>query len=153
MNVTGDDLAGVVDLFGALTPDELRAALDELAYRQGAEPPDESAIAEAVDAYTLVAYTDGETELFVSGPTAFPALPEGAMDLPHILDIEERAVSMADVGESVEARFRGDVARAVAVEDDARVRELLDVSYELEAWAPVELAELRTRIDTALEAA
>ena len=167
-----DELAGVVDLFGALTPAELTTALVELAYRQRGDVDEEgvtdaakAAISQAVERYHLVAYPttdaaseddqsatpggDAEERLTV-GPVSFPTLPAEADDLPHILDYPTRSVSREDLAQAVEGRLRGDAARAVAAGDDDRVRELLDVTYDLEAWAPVDVSEVRLRLDDAL---
>ena len=146
---TTDELAGVVDLFGALRRSELAAALSELAYRRGEEPPEER-IGEAIEAFVLVAYeSEGGEELLAPGPAAFPTLPEGAEDLPHILDVEPRSVDRERVGRAAEERLRAEAARAVADGDAGRAAELLDVSYDLESWAPVDLAPLRDRLDDA----
>jgi len=156
-----DELAGVVDLFGGLARAELDEALEELAFRAGVEPPPDDAVDAAVREYALVAYprgadgADGDEAAdpwLVPGPAAFPTLPEGAADLPHILDIESRAVDREALGRAVEERFRGDVARAVANEDAALVERLLDVSYDLETWGPVDLGDLRERLDAARDA-
>jgi len=154
MEFSGDELAGVVDLFGALTPAELSEALAELAYRQDGEYDPEvfaSDIEAAVESYHLVDL-DGETagtgeSVLVAGPGAFPALPPGAEDLTHILDIDPREVDRATAGEAVLDRFREDAAAAVEAEDSERVEHLLDVSYELEAWADVDLAAEREHLD------
>lgn len=182
-----DELAGIVDLFGALSAAELTGALVELAYRQdgtAAEGRVEDAAADAVDwaveQYYLVAYApdtamgaetertgddgvedrdqeqdrdedgDGDTELLTVGPVAFPTLPDEAEDLPHILDIERRTVSRASLARAVETRLRGDAARAVATEDESRMQHLFDVTYDLEAWAPVDVGEVRERLEAAL---
>ena len=93
-----DALAGVVDLFGWLTPTELRRAVDELAFkrRETVESDTVAAIVDdAVDAYVLVSAPpaaidedtvplDNEHPLLAVGPVAFPTLPDGAADLPHI---------------------------------------------------------------------
>jgi hypothetical protein len=161
LDVDGDALAGVVDLFGALTRTELERALEELAYKQGAERPDSEAIDRAVERYALVTYepdagatdeSENETdeELLVPGPSAFPSLPPGADDLPHILDAPTRTVDREAVGRAVEERFRADVARALASGDDELVGRLLDVSYDLDAWG-LELSDLRERLDDARE--
>jgi hypothetical protein len=188
-----DELAGVVDLFGALTSEELTRALVELAYRQRGDA-DESAVAEAVDAavewavdrYYLVEYhpdTDGAADgsegtagvddsggevgadghgtaddadadtpetLVTVGPVSFPSLPPEADDLPHILDHPTRSVSRASLARAVESRLRGDAARAVAAADEERVRHLFDVTFDLEAWAPVDVSEVRARLDDEL---
>lgn len=174
---TSDDLAGVVDLFGALTRSELEAALSELAYRRGEEPRDGNPIDRALEAFALVAVEPDEDAdhggdsgdvdrgdggdvgegngvdepLLAPGPAAFPTLPEGADDLPHILDIEERSVPRERVGRAAEERLRAAAARAVADGDDSRVVELQDVSYDIEAWAGVDLAGVRARLDAARE--
>lgn len=172
MTQTHDELAGVVDMFGALTRAELRRALLELAFKQGAEPDEEAVrreIEAAVDDYAIVAVdpdavgatvarpeegsdrSDDPDELLLCGPTAFPTLPPDADDLPHILDVERREVDRAAVGEQVFARLRGEAARAVDAGDEARIGHLLDVSYDLEAWAPVDAGPVRERLDAALE--
>ena len=145
-----DDLAGIVDLFGALTRSELDEALRELAYRRGEDVPD-GCVDDAVAAFALVELDDdGHAEpLLVSGPAAFPTLPDGAEDLPHILDVSPRSVDEKAVGRAAEARLRGEAARAVADGDAARADELLDVSYDLEAWTPVDLDGVRRRLDDA----
>ena len=84
LDVDGDALAGVVDLFGALARPELERALEELAYKRGVEPPDRAVVDRAVERYALVAYepTDGgegggdaeREELLVPGPSAFPSI-------------------------------------------------------------------------------
>jgi len=160
LDVDPDDLAGVVDLFGTLTRAELDRALEELAYKQGAEPPGPAVVELALQRYVLVAYEpesevessldDDPDRLLVPGPSAFPTLPEGATDLPHIMDVPTRIANREAVEDAAEARFRGDVARAVADEDEQLVRRLLDVSYDLDAWG-LEMAPLRTRLDAVLD--
>jgi hypothetical protein len=167
-----DDIAGVVDLFGALTRAELRRALSELAFRQGEdrEPAAfEAAVESAVDSYHLVSVPGdalgddvtgadapgdgvehgGEAGLLVAGPVAFPTLPEGGEDLPHIMDVPDRAVDREAAAAAAEKQFRADAAAAVGADDTGRVGTLLDVSYELEAWGPVDLSETRRRLDAA----
>lgn len=158
-----DELAGVADLFGALTRGELRTAFADLAARSGTDfDPDEvdAAIDEAVAGYYLVVVeasaVDGlepgvsEDELLASGPTALPRLPEGGEDLPHLIDAEARSIDRVTLGEAAHARLRGDAARAVNDGDGERIATLLDVCYDLEAWAPVETADLRDQLDGAL---
>lgn len=158
MRLSGDELAGVTDLFGALQPEELKQGVEELAFRRGEDFESDAhsdAVEEAVSAYQLVRVTDSsDTQpLLAPGPTAFPTLPEDANDLPHILDVEKRALDRESVGSQVETRLRGEAARAVSEEDSERIATLLDVSYDLEAWAPVEIASARDRLATALEEA
>jgi hypothetical protein len=144
--VDADDLAGVVDLFDALGPAQLRKALAELAFKRGVDAPPDSVVDDAVASYHLVDH-DG---LLVVGPVAFPTLPEGAADLPHILDVDTDAPPRAAVAESVERRFREEAARTLAAEEAGpAVERLVDVSYDLEAWGPVDVSEVRRRLDDA----
>ncbi|CCQ33252.1 hypothetical protein HLRTI_001883 [Halorhabdus tiamatea SARL4B] len=153
MDLSPDDIAGVVDLFGALPPATLRAALAELAFKRG-EDHDPATFADdvaaAVESYHLLELP-GEEPLLVVGPVAFPTLPEGARDLPHILDAPDRSIDRDRLATAAERRFRRDAGQAVAAGDPDRIETLLSVSYELEAWAPVDLAETRDRLDDALE--
>ena len=143
--LTTDELAGVVDLFGALRRPELEEALSELAYRRGEDPPD-GLVDAATERFVLVAFeADGE-RLLAPGPAAFPTPPDGAEDLPHILDVEGRSVDRETLGRAAEERLRAEAARAVADGDEARVAELLDVSYDLESWTPVDLEGVRERL-------
>jgi len=155
MEPTADELAGVVDLFGALTRDELVEGLSELAFKRGEEVADPAgAIDDAVASYHLVTVPADEGdagELLAVGPAAFPDLPEGATDLPHIMDVPERSISRERLAEAVEERFREESVVALRTENEAFVERLLDVSYELEVWGPVDVAETRARLEAATE--
>lgn len=147
-----DELAGVVDRFGGLTREELETALADLAARSGASfegSAASAAVASAVEDFYLVPVEDGDRELLVAGPAALPTLPEDGEALPHLLDVEPRSVDPAVAGRAAVSRLRGEAARAVDAEDDDRIEALLDVCYDVEAWAPVETAELRERLDAA----
>ncbi|WP_135819812.1 DUF7109 family protein [Halostella litorea] len=149
VGVDRDELAGVVDLFDALTREELRSALSELAYRRGDEfdaDAADGAIDAAVDAYALVEHDD---TLF-AGPTAFPTLPANAEDLPHIMDVPERRVDREALGEAVRVRVAADAEAAIADGDEDRMASLLDVCYDVEAWAPVSLDDTRAALDRRL---
>jgi len=176
-----DDVAGIVDLFGTLTRAELRRALSELAFKQGADADPaalDAAVAQAIREYHLVpvdtpgddpspgtadddavapaadddavATVADDDELAV-GPTAFPSLPPNAEDLPHILDVEDRDVDRAALAERVHDRLGREVDAALDAGDAARLETLLEVTYDLEAWAPVEADDVRERIESGLE--
>jgi hypothetical protein len=162
MDVSADELAGVVDLFGALTRAELGHGLAELAFKQG-EDCDPAAFDDDIDAalstYQLVAVEADEPDdtdttdepLLVAGPVAFPELPPGATDLPHILDVENRDVDRDTAAEAAKGRFEREAATAVNEDDQGMIAALLDASYELEAWGGIDLAEARARLDDASE--
>lgn len=171
--VARDDLAGVVDLFAWLTREELSQAFSELAFKQRTTI-DEDAIDEAIDVavaeYALVPAppeavsvvdgngegpTDGPAgaggEPLAVGPAAFPSLPDGAADLPHILDLADRAVDRAVLSEAVHDRLSTDAVAAITEGDTARLEVLADVTYDIETWAPVDAAPIRERIVAELE--
>lgn len=135
-----DELAGIVDLFGALTREELAEARSELAFRQGREEPDPAAVDAALEAYALVEHEG----LVVAGPAAFPALPAEASDLPYIVDVPKRGIDREEIGECV----LEELLAAVGEADPERLREL---SYDLEAWAPVDANEVRERLESEAE--
>lgn len=150
-----DELAGVVDLFGALAPGELEEALEELAFKRQASV-DADVVAEAVDdaiaAFALVRYEDDGETLLAPGPAAFPSLPEHAEDLPHILEVRTREVDRGTADAAVAERLRTAAARAVAEEDDAEMRRLLDVTYDVGVWSDtVAVDDIRARLDDALD--
>ena len=159
MELTPDVLAGVVDVVGPVTREELGQACEELAFKRGEDVDREAfeaAIDEALSSYHLVLVADHdaavEEPLVVVGPAAFPAIVEGTEDLPHILDVPDRDPATETVAAAAERRFREDAAEAVRAGDDDRIATLLDVSYDLEAWGPVELSSARGLLDDATHA-
>ena len=153
MSATLDELAGVVDLLGGLTREELSQALVELGGRRGDVPDEdavEASIERAIEEYYLARYERaGEADLLVPGPTAFPALPDHAEDLPHIMDVPDRAIDRERLGEQVAERLRSDADAAIEAGDAERIRTLVEVTYDAETWAPVDLADVRRRLDDA----
>jgi len=147
-----DELAGIVDTFDALERSELLRACSETAFRRGEsidEAAFEASIDEALTEYALIEH-DGR---LVAGPAAFPQLPEGAEDLPHILDVGDRSVDRAAVAETAAERVRAAVDDAVDDGDAERAAELLDRCYEVEAWGPVDLEAARERLDEVVDTA
>ncbi|SDX56824.1 DUF7109 family protein [Halobellus clavatus] len=171
-----DELAGIVDLFGALTPAELERALSELAFKRGTDLADDAvaaAVDEAVRSYALVRYArdaaaaadgdpardataaedgPGDRTLLAPGPAAFPTLPPNAEDLPHILAVDSRDVDRETAAEALAERFRADAARAASAGDDAEIRRLLDLTYDVAVWAEsIDIDDVRDRLDAALD--
>lgn len=155
METRPDELAGVADLFGGLSRAELREGLAELAYKRGEEYDTDAFdddIEAAIDSYHLVVVEGTELPepidhpLVVPGPVAFPDLPEGATDLPHILDVEERTVNREAAATAARKRFESEARAAVESGDAERIETLLDVSYELEAWGAVDLSDSRAAL-------
>ncbi len=152
MELSGDELAGIVDQFGALPPPELRRAISEAAFRAGADlemETVESWIDEALGEFSLLSVEKSGESLLVPGPRAFPEVPEPAADLTHVLDVESRSVP----GEALEMGLRNRLGEAAAhIEDPDRANELIDITYDAEAWAGIDLSDVRDRLsELALE--
>ncbi|MDR5673356.1 Uncharacterized protein AArcCO_0370 [Halalkaliarchaeum sp. AArc-CO] len=161
-----DALAGVVDMFTVLGREELADAAAELAFKRG-ESIDRDAVERAIDdaisEFALVSVEREQTNgadqdphrrlsRLAVGPTAFPRLPDGAADLPHILEIDgNRAIDREAVATAVEERLRRDAARAAADGDDDRLETLLDVCFDVDVWAGVDTDDVRADIERALE--
>ncbi len=150
-----DQLAGVIDLFGALTPSEVESALAELAFKRGETVEADAVVAaidDAVASYAVVRYRDGDRTLLAPGPAAFPTLPPDAEDLPHILDVPDREVDREAAGIAVAEQLRAEAAAAVAAGDADAIRRLLDVTYDVGVWTDaVAVDEIRERLDDALD--
>jgi hypothetical protein len=162
-----DDLAGVVDLFAWLTREELSRAVSELAFKRRAEA-DADAIDAAIDVavaeYALVPAprealsTEGDgigeaADPLAVGPAAFPSLPADAEDLPHILDVPDRAVDREALSAAVLDRLSTDAVAAITDGNAGRLEVLADVTYDVEAWAPVDAGPIRERIVAELDGA
>ena len=167
--LTHDSLAGIVDLFGWLTPTELTRAVDELAFkrRETVESDTvETLVDDAVDAYVLVSaplgaleenvseaetIASGDDPALAAGPVAFPTRPDGATDLPHILDVTSRTVVRDVLADAVLERLSRESVAAITSDDAARLETLADVTYDLEAWAAVDVSRVRDRIVAELD--
>lgn len=151
MDVSADELAGVLERFGGLTRGELSRAFAEAAARSGEpEPEIDPHLAAARRSFGVVALDRGDDTLYVAGPTAFPTLPEGGEDLRHILSVEPRDVDWTAAADALRERYDRALEGAIRAEDSDRLRELLDASYDVEAWAPIDLADERDRIEETL---
>lgn len=167
---TRDELAGVVDLFGGLTRDELADALVELAFKRGQDVDEdavEATIEDAIHDYYLVEVPqhyvldntvesnetidsddpDDVDNILAPGPVAFPTLPDGAEDLPHILDAPRRDLDRDVLGAAIVNQLRAEVDDA----DSDRARDLLDVTYDAEAWASVDLTGIRDDLEARVD--
>lgn len=51
------------------------------------------------------------------------------------------------MGREAERRLRREAAQAIDADDRDRATVLVDASYDLEAWAPVDLNDVRTQLE------
>jgi hypothetical protein len=85
------------------------------------------------------------------GPVAFPSLPDGATDLPHILDVDPRTLARDPLVDAVLERLSEEAVAAITAADATRLETLADVTYDLEAWAAVDVGRVRDRIVAELD--
>ena len=143
-----DQLAGITGLFGGLTRDELRESCSELVYLASGESLSQercdSWIDDALESFHLVESEIENGRVLISGPTAFPRVPSGAEDLPHILDIEPRSIDRDET-----ATHLVDVLEAEVTPDlsEDRAAELVALTYDLESWADVDAESIRDMIE------
>lgn len=162
--LSADELAGVLELFGALTESEFQRAVRETAFRAGRDVS-EDGIAERVNAAAesfhvvrvapdavleVVDGLDDSEAAYVAGPRAWPEEPEHGEDLPHILDVDARDVDREALAGRVRQQLRAAVEQAAARGDADRLHDVVDVTYDVEAWADVDLADTRGLADGAL---
>jgi hypothetical protein len=159
-----DELAGVLELFGALTESEFRRAVNEAAFRTGRDVDDDALAArvnDATDSFHVVRVEPDavprvvpslaeDDAAYVPGPRAWPEEPEGAADLPHILDVDPRDVNRDALAARVRQQLRARVEQAAAGGDADALQDLLDVTYDVETWAAVDLDDTRGLVDGAL---
>ncbi len=146
MELSGDELAGIVDQFGALSRDTLEEAIQETAFRAGEKLQPATVdtwIEDALAAFALLEVEVDGTTRIVPGPRAFPSVPDMATDLPHVLDVEPRSVPTA----ALERGLRNRLAEAAdEIESADRAHELIDVTYDAEAWVGADFGDVRDRL-------
>jgi hypothetical protein len=149
MEFSGDELAGIADLFGGLTRAELATACEELAFRAGGgtEPAAvEDDVAAAREAFALLEVEHGEETVLTPGPAAFPTLPPHGPDLPHMLDVPERDIDRERAADRATERLEAAAEEALADGDADRAAALREVTYDAEAWADRDLGHVRRRL-------
>jgi hypothetical protein len=148
------ELAGITELFGALTRSELRRAASELCYRRGVDVDDDPldvAIDRALSSFALLA-APGAVESapdgvpLLAGPAAFPTLPDHAEDLPHILDAEERETDREAARNAAVGQLRTAIDATLDDADPSTAERLLELCYDLETWGAVDLDEECSRL-------
>jgi hypothetical protein len=150
MTLNGDQLAGIVDLFGGLERGELFTAIEELQYRRGEETDDETIgdrIEDAIESYHLVRLHRETETLIVPGPAAFPDPPDGSEDLPHIVDVPRRSIDRDAVATAALEQLQRDADSAIRAADIARARRLLEVTYDIESYGDVDATDVRARLE------
>lgn len=152
VKLTNDDIAGIAEMFGVISRKQLEQALIELSYRQGEELSEtaaENAVQEALSSFALVAISHQPQEL-TAGPAAYPTLPVGANDLPHMLEQDRQKPDPAVVREAANQRYREAVDEAIEASDTETLQDLLQLSYDIEAWAEITVDDVRSRIQDEL---
>ena len=152
MDPTLDELVGAVDLFGGLSREELVGGFQDIGARMGDDVDIKVLnlrIDEAIEKYYLVEVAD--RGLLVAGPSALPELPEGGEDLPHLILVGEREINREELEKGVAERLGKEVEIAIFEKDRNQIESLLDVCYDLEMWAGVDIDGIRKKLERIID--
>ena len=152
MDPTLDELVGAVDLFGGLSREELIGGFEDIGARMGGDVDINALnlrIDEAIEKYYLVEVAD--RGLLVAGPSALPELPEGGEDLPHLILVGEREINREELEKGVAERLGKEVEIAIFEKDRNQIESLLDVCYDLEMWAGVDVDGIRKKLERIID--
>tara|TARA_A100001037_G_scaffold305549_1_gene346142 strand:- start:1937 stop:2416 length:480 start_codon:yes stop_codon:yes gene_type:complete len=152
MDPTLDELVGAVDLFGGLSREELVGGFQDIGARMGDDVDIKVLnlrIDEAIEKYYLVEVAD--RGLLVAGPSALPELPEGGEDLPHLILVGEREINREELEKGVAERLGKEVEIAIFEKDRNQIESLLDVCYDLEMWAEVDVDGIRKKLERIID--
>ena len=152
MDPTLDELVGAVDLFGGLSREELVGGFQDIGARMGDDVDIKVLnlrIDEAIEKYYLVEVAD--QGLLVAGPSALPELPEGGEDLPHLILVGEREINREELEKGVAERLGKEVEIAIFEKDRNQIESLLDVCYDLEMWAGVDIDGIRKKLERIID--
>ena len=152
MDPTLDELVGAVDLFGGLSREELVGGFQDIGARMGDDVDIKVLnlrIDEAIEKYYLVEVAD--RGLLVAGPSALPELPEGGEDLPHLILVGEREINREELEKGVAERLGKEVEIAIFEKDRNQIESLLDVCYDLEMWAGVDVDGIRKKLERIID--
>ena len=152
MDPTLDELVGAVDLFGGLSREELIGGFEDIGARMGGDVDINALnlrIDEAIEKYYLIEVAD--QGLLVAGPSALPELPEGGEDLPHLILVGEREINREELEKGVAERLGKEVEIAIFEKDRNQIESLLDVCYDLEMWAGVDVDGIRKKLERIID--
>ena len=170
--ITKDELAGIIDVLGAATIEEIHLILQELAEIRRLEDvtPDhveqlcESALGEhLIETVSSDEVEDGVLDevYYISGPNAFPDIPYELSEIFDILELSKREVDMSKVAKSFSSRLIQRARRLnesidslsgelVSDDDFARLekryRDLLNLYYDYNFWLPGGMSDIEDKI-------
>ncbi|HII51652.1 MAG TPA: hypothetical protein HA321_01915, partial [Halobacteriales archaeon] len=78
-------------------------------------------------------------------------LPEGGEDLPHLILVGEREINREELEKGVAERLGKEVEIAIFEKDRNQIESLLDVCYDLEMWAGVDVDGIRKKLERIID--
>ena len=170
--ITKDELAGISDVLGAATIEEIHLIVQELAEIRRFEavsPADveqlcESALGEhLIETVSSEEVDDGGSDeaYYISGPNAFPDIPYELSEIIDILELSKREVDMSKVAKSFSSRLKqrarrlnesiDSLSEESASDDDfarleKRYSDLLNLYYDYDFWLPGGMSDIEDKI-------
>lgn len=170
--ITKDELAGIIDVLGAATIDEIRLIVQELAEIRRLEVVDsgdfEQLCESALGEHLIETVSSEEVEgagsdetYYIPGPNAFPDIPYELSEIIDILELSKREVDMSKVAKSFSSRlkqrakrlnekidsFSGESANAADISKlEKRYSDLLNLYYDFDFWLPGGISDIEDKI-------
>ncbi len=160
--ISRDELAGIIDVMGAATIDEVVSISMELSYMREEDESEEERIKklcqkakdqhiiETVSSDEVKDITSNDTEYFIVGPNAFPDYPSELSEIIDILELSERELDMDRVARKFARRLKArltflknrinelpDPTPIDWIEElEKKYSDLLNLYYDFDSWLP-----------------
>ncbi len=167
-----DELAGIIDVLGAATIEDIRLIVQELAEIRRLEevsPADVEQLCEsALGEHLIETVSSEEVEgadsdeiYYIPGPNAFPDIPYELSEIIDILELSKREVDMSKVAKSFSSRlkqrakrlnekidsFSGESANTADITRlEKRYSDLLNLYYDFDFWLPGGILNIEDKI-------
>ena len=170
--ITKDELAGIIDVLGAATVEEIHLIVQELAEIRRLDAVDPADIEQlyesALDEHLIeivsseeVEGADSDEAYYISGPNAFPDIPFELSEIIDILELSKREVNMNKVAKSFSSRlkqrakrlnekidsFSGETTNVADISKlEKRYSDLLNLYYDFDFWLPGGMSDIENKI-------
>ncbi len=170
--ISKDELAGIIDVLGAATIEEIHLIAQELAEIRMLEVVEsgdveqlcESALGEHLIETVSSEEVDGagsDEAYYISGPNAFPDIPFELSEIIDILELSKREVDMSKVAKSFSSRLKQRTKRLNEKIDsfffespvasditklEKRYSDLLNLYYDYDFWLPGGISDVEDKI-------
>ena len=170
--ITKDELAGIIDVLGAATIEEINLIVQELAEIRRLESVTSDYVEQLCDSalgeHLIETVSSEEVEdggadevYYISGPNAFPDIPYELSEIFDILELSKREVDMSKVAKTFSSRLKqrakrlngkidsfsgGSVLDSDLAMLEKRYSDLLNLYYDYDFWLPGGISDIEDKI-------